>query len=208
MNLGAAIGGTIGGIVLLIILIIVLRHMLYTNKRQRGSFLAFNTRHVPRVVTSSRAAVVSTTTTTTSSSSQPAAVSTQPQQAPAAFNLPPPEQPASTFTYNQPTDPTITATAPPAYGFHSNYSTYDEKSRGKDEKSDLPPPYQPPAFGYPVEPSAPGFQPAAYPAAAAAYPPPTAAGFPPPTAPGAYPPPGGEGTNWSAAAYPPYPPQQ
>ena len=63
-------------------------------------------------------------------------------------------------------------------------------------------------FGYPVEPSAPGFQPAAYPATAAAYPPPTAAGFPPPTAPGAYPPSGGEGTNWSAAAYPPYPPQQ
>ena len=195
--MGAALGGTFGVIVLLILLIIILRHMLCTNKRQRGSYLAFNTRHFPRVVTSSR---VSTTTTTTSSSSQ--SVSTELQQAPAAFNLPhAPEQPASAFAYNQPTDPTITAAAPPAYALHSNYSTYDEKSREKDEKSDLSPPYQPPAFGYPVEPSATGFQPAAYPAIAAAYPPPTAPGFPPPTAPG------GEGTNWSAAAYPPYPPQ-
>ena len=64
-------------------------------------------------------------------------------------------------------------------------------------------------------PAAPDFPPTAYPATAAAYPPPTTAGYPPPTtagyppptAAGPYPAPGGEGTNWSSAAYPPYPPQ-
>ena len=53
---------------------------------------------------------------------------------PAAFTLPRPEAAWSTFTYNQPTDPTITAVPPPAYGLHDNFATYNE------EQSDLPPP--------------------------------------------------------------------
>ena len=98
--------------------------------------------HVPiHFVSSSQTAAVSTTT---SSSSQPL---TQAQQAPAVFNMPQPKQADSTaYTYNQPTDPTITSAPPPAYGFQSNYSTYDEKD---NEKSDLAPPYQPPAYQLP-----------------------------------------------------------
>ena len=107
--MGAVVGGTIGAIVILAI-IIVLWHMLYANKRQRGSYFNFNSRHVPiHFVSSSQTAAVSTTT---SSSSQPL---TQAQQAPAVFNMPQPKQADSTFTYNQPTDPTITSAPPPAF---------------------------------------------------------------------------------------------
>ena len=76
--MGAVVGGTIGAIVILAI-IIVLWHMLYANKRQRGSYFNFNSRHVPiHFVSSSQTAAVSTTT---SSSSQPLT------QAPAGFQL-------------------------------------------------------------------------------------------------------------------------
>ena len=204
VNLGAIIGGTIGGVIVLIIAIVIVRHILLQNKRQRGDWFAFNTtRNIsrPNVI---RAAVVTSTATTTSS--QP--VSTEPAQAPlpAPFDLPRPEAQGS--AYNQPSNPTVTDAPPPAYGTHDKYSSYNEK----DEKSDLPPPYQPPyvdtAAAYPTAPQA-------YPPPSGyAYPPPTMAAYPPgvasyPPAPGntAYPPPGGQGPNWGAAAYPPYPPQ-
>ena len=115
----------------------------------------------------------------------------------------------SVFTYNQPSNPTISDAPPPAYGTHDKYSSYNEK----DEKSDLPPPYQPPyvdtAGAYPTAPQAyppPGGY--AYPSpTAAAYPPPGAAPYPPAPGDTAYPPPGGQGPNWGTAAYTPYPPQ-
>ena len=131
------------------------------------------------------AAVVTSTTTTTSS--QP--VSTEPAQAPppAPFNLPRPEAQGSVFTYNQPSNPTITDAPPPAYGTHDKYSTYNEK----DNKSDLPPPYQPPYVNTAAD----------YPTAPQAYPPRVAPGD------AAHPPPGGQTPNWGTAAYPTYPPQ-
>ena len=52
----------------------------------------------------------------------------------------------------------ISDAPPPAYGTHDNYSSYNEK----DEKSDLPPPYQP-SYVYAAS---------AYPTAPQAYPPP------------------------------------
>ena len=60
----------------------------------------------------------------------------QPQQPPAAFTLPRPEAAGSTFTcsYNQPTDPAITAAPPPSYGLHDDFTTITE------EQSDLLPP--------------------------------------------------------------------
>ena len=137
VNIGAIVGGTIGGVIVLIIAIVIVRHVLLQNKRQRGDWFAFNTsttRHSsrPNII---RTAVVTSTTTTTSS--QP--VSTEPAQAPppAPFDLPRPEAQGSVFTYNQPSNPTISDAPPPAYGTHDKYSSYNEK----DEKSDLPPPY-------------------------------------------------------------------
>ena len=207
VNLGAIIGGTIAGVIVLIIVIILVRHVLLQNKRKRGDWFAFNTtRNIsrPNVI---RAAVVTSTTTTTPS--QP--VSTEPAQAPppAPFDLPRPEAQGSVFTYNQPSNPTISDAPPPAYGTHDKYSSYNEK----DEKSDLPPPYQPPyvstAAAYPTAPQAyppPGGY--AYPPpTVAAYPPPGAAPYPPAPGDTIYPPPDGQGPNWGTAAYPPYPPQ-
>ena len=177
-----------------------MRHVLLQNKRQRGDWFAFNatTRHIgrPNVI---RAGVIASTTTTTSS--QP--VSTEPAQAPppAPINLPRPEAQGSVFTYNQPLNPTISDAPPPAYGTHDNYSSYNEK----DEKSDLPPPYQPPyvdtAAAYLTAPQV-------YPPPGEyAYPPPTVAPYPPASGDTVYPPPGGQAPNWGTAAYPPYPPQ-
>ena len=207
VNIGAIVGGTIGGVIVLIIAIVIVRHILLENKRKRGDWFAFNTtRNISRPNVIRTAAVISTTTTT---SSQP--VSTEPAQAPppAPFDLPRPEAQGSAFTYNQPSNPTISDAPPPAYSTHNKYSSYNEK----DEKSDLPPPYQPPyvdtAGAYPTAPQA-------YPPPGGyAYPPPTTAAYPPPgtapypPAPGdtAYPPPGGQAPNWGTAAYPPYPPQ-
>ena len=185
VNIGAIIGGTIGGVVVLIIAIVIVRQVLLENKRKRGDWLAFNTtRNIsrPNLI---RPAVVTSTTTTTSS--QP--VSTEPAQAPppAPFDLPRPEAQESAFTYNQPSNPTISDPPPPAYGTHDKYSTYIEK----DDKSDLPPPYQPPyvdtAAAYPTAPQA-YPQPGGY-----AYPSPTVALYPSSGAPpgdAAYPPPG------------------
>ena len=207
INIGAVIGGTIGGVVVLIIAIVILRQVLLQNKRQRGDWFAFNTsttRHSsrPNII---RTAVVTSTTTTTSS--QP--VSTEPAQAPppAQFDLPRPEAQGSVFTYNQPSNPTISDAPPPAYGTHNKYSSYNEK----DEKSDLPPPYETPyvdtAGAYPTAPQA-YPPPSGYlPPTMAAYPPPGVAPYPPASGDTVYPPPGGQGPNWGTAAYPPYPPQ-
>ena len=200
VNIGGLIGGIVGGVIVLIIAIVIVRHILLQNKRQRGDWFAFNTNtwHIsrPNVI---RAAVVTSTTTTTSS--QP--VSTEPAQVPppAPFDLPRPEAQESVFTYNQPSNPTISDAPPPAYGTHDNYSSYNEK----DEKSDLPPPYQPPyvntAAAYPTVPQV-------YPPPGGyAYPPPTVAPYPPASGDTAYPPPGGQVPNWGTPAYPPYPPQ-
>ena len=206
INIGAVIGGTIGGVVVLIIAIVILRQVLLQNKRQRGDWFAFNTsttRHSsrPNII---RTAVVTSTTTT---SSQP--VSTEPAQAPppAQFDLPRPEAQGSVFTYNQPSNPTISDAPPPAYGTHNKYSSYNEK----DEKSDLPPPYETPyvdtAGAYPTAPQA-YPPPSGYlPPTVAAYPPPGVAPYPPASGDTVYPPPGGQGPNWGTAAYPPYPPQ-
>ena len=113
-------------------------------------------------------------TTTTS-------VPTQPQQPPTAFNIVPrPEaavgatfnnnhnqiaDTAATFTHNQPTDPSITAAPPPAYGNADNYATYNEG------QSDLPPPsYSETRPSLSLPPSAPPLYPAQSPTFV--YPPP------------------------------------
>ena len=135
-NIGAIIGGTIGGIILLVALIVIFSWMIHKQKlstsRVQNTVIDFST---------AQQTVVGLTTTS---------VPTQPQQPPTAFNLVPrpeaavratfthnnnqPVDTAATFTHNQPTDPSITAAPPPAYGIADNYATYNEG------QSDLPPP--------------------------------------------------------------------
>ena len=75
------------------------------------------------------------------SSSQP--VSRQPHHPP-----PPPPQltftpapPSSSFTFTEPSDPTITEAAPPPYHLHKNYSVYNGDP-STDDKLEEPPPYK------------------------------------------------------------------
>ena len=120
VNIGAIVGGIIGGIVILVVSAIILSSII---KKRGYTFLSCS-----RV----NCSTARQTATATSTRSEP----TQPQQPPAAFTLPRPEAAGSTFTYsyNQPTDSTITAAPPPAYGLRDNFVTYNE------EQSDLPPP--------------------------------------------------------------------
>ena len=105
-NIGAIIGGTIGGIILLVALIVIFSWIIHKQKLSTS-----RVRNTAVSFSTAQQTVVGLTTT----------VPTQPQQ-------------TFTYTYNQPTDPSITAAPPPAYGLADNFATYNEG------QSDLPPP--------------------------------------------------------------------
>ena len=189
--MGAVVGGTIGAIVdvILAMIIIILRHMLYTNKRQRGSYFNFNSRHVPiHFVSSSQTAAVSTTT---SSSSQP--VITQAQQAPElrlSTHHNQNKQIPRLHTINPLTLPSLQPLLLLTGFIQTTLLTTKKTMRN------LTCPHHTNHLQlYPAAPSEPDVPPTAYPATAAAYPPPTTAAYPPPTT-AAYPPP-------ATASYPP-----
>ena len=163
-NIGAIIGGTIGGIILLVAFIVILSCII--RQRKRNTSPVQNTAGRVNFSTARQTVVGLPPTTTTS-------VPTQSQQPPTAFMVPQPEaagatftynynQPAdtaATFTHNQPTDPSITAAPPPAYGIADNYATYNEG------QSDLPPPsYSETRPSLSLPPSAPPLYPAQSPA--------------------------------------------
>ena len=120
VNIGAIVGGTVGGIlVLLCVFALILGCMIkqHRTKSQSTGRVNYSTARQTATATSTRS------------------VPPQPQQPPAAYTIPQPEAAGSTFTYsyNQPTDPTITAAPPPAYGLHDNFATY------KGQNVDAPP---------------------------------------------------------------------
>ena len=121
VNIGAAVGGTIGGVIVLLVAFVSILSYIIKKKKSTTRFRS-----------TSRVNVSTTGQTTVDYTSLP----TQPQQPRATFTLTRPEAAGPTFpySYNQPTDPTITADPPPAYGIHNNFAIYNE------EQSDLPPP--------------------------------------------------------------------
>ena len=123
VNIGAVVGGTIGGVIVLLVAFVSILIMSYIIKKKKST---------TRIRSTGRVNLSTTGQSTVDYTSVP----TQPQQPRADFTLTRPEAAGPTFTcsYNQPTDPTITADPPPAYGLHDDFATYNE------EQSDLPPP--------------------------------------------------------------------